>query len=59
MSSEFVYVLLIESFCKQRTLISIYNEVIRPRIEYCSDAWDVFGKNYTNNENEIELLELL
>ena len=42
----------IKSFVDQDTLVFIYNAIVRPYFDYCSEVWDVF-KNC-----KIEQLEL-
>ena len=35
----------VKSFIAERdTLISIYNAIVRPYFDYCSEVWDVFGE---------------
>ena len=33
----------IRPFVDQDTLILIYNAIVRPYLDYCSEVWDVFG----------------
>ena len=33
----------IRPFVAQDTLILIYNAIVRPYFDYCSEVWDVFG----------------
>ena len=34
----------IRPFVDQDTLILIYNAIVRPYLDYCSEVWDVFGE---------------
>ena len=34
----------IKPFVDQNTLILIYNDIVRPYFDYCSEVWDVFGE---------------
>ena len=31
-------------FVDKDTLLSVYNSVVRPYVNYCSEVWDVFGE---------------
>ena len=33
----------IRDFVRRETLISIYNALVRPHFEYCSEVWDTLG----------------
>ena len=34
----------IRPFADQDTIILIYNAIVRPYFDYCSEVWDVFGE---------------
>ena len=34
----------IKPYADKRTLISIYNAIVRPYFDYSCDVWDVFGE---------------
>jgi hypothetical protein len=36
---------------ERNTLISIYNAIVRPYFDYCSEVWDVFGERLQKLQN--------
>jgi hypothetical protein len=45
----------VEQFIADRnTLISIYNAIVRPYFDYCSDVWDVFGETQSKRLQKLQ-----
>ena len=45
----------VKPFIAERdTLISIYNAVVRPYFDYCSEVWDVFGEIQSNRLQKLQ-----
>ena len=38
----------IRDFVKRDTLVSIYNALVQPHFNYCSEVWDTLGQGLSN-----------
>ena len=34
----------LKEFADKQTLLSMYNDIVRPYFDYCCEVWDVFGE---------------
>ena len=45
----------IRDFVDRDTLISVYNALIRPHFDYCSEVWDTLGNGLSNRLQKLQL----
>ena len=44
----------VKPFVDKETLISIYNDIVRPYFDYCCEVWDVFGETQSKRLQKLQ-----
>ena len=44
----------LKPFVEKDTLLSVYNSIVRPYFNYCSEVWDVFGETQSKRLQKLQ-----
>ena len=44
----------LKEFIDRKTLVSVYNAIVRPYFDYCCEAWDVFGETQSKRLQKLQ-----
>ncbi len=44
----------LKDFVDRQTLISVYNAIVRPYLDYCCEVWDVFGETQSKRLQKLQ-----
>ena len=46
-----------KEFIDRKTLVSVYNAIVRPYFDYCCEVWDVFGETQSKRLQKLQKLQ--
>ena len=44
----------LKEFIDRKTLVSVYNAIVRPYFDYCCEVWDVFGETQSKRLHKLQ-----
>ena len=44
----------LKEFADKQTLLSMYNDIVRPYFDYCCEVWDVFGETQSKRLQKLQ-----
>ena len=44
----------LKEFIDRKTLVSVYNAIVRPYFDYCCEVWDVFGETHSKRLQKLQ-----
>ena len=44
----------LKEFIDRKTLVSVYNAIVRPYFDYCCEVWDVFGETQSKRLQKLQ-----
>ena len=48
----------LKEFIDRKTLVSVYNAIVRPYFDYCCEAWYVFGETQSIDSKNLKIEQL-
>ena len=48
----------LKEFIDRKTLVSVYNAIVRPYFDYCCEVWYVFGETQSSDSKNLKIEQL-